>query len=65
MIGVMPKFMEGRPLPKGYYDVPNPYTLPNLSQHNLREMLAYAKKVGKNINDLTYEEAEQFRVRPE
>lgn len=65
MIGAKPRFMKGRPLPKGYYDAPNPYVLPPLSQHNLREMLAYAQRVGKDINDLTYEEAEQFRVRPE
>lgn len=65
MTGERPKFMEGRPLPKGYYDAPNPYALPSLSQHSIRAMLAYAKSVGKNINELTYEEAEQFRIRPE
>ena len=58
-----PKFMEGKPLPKGYHDMPNPYALPYPSQYNLRAMLAYAKRVGKSINELTYEEAEQFRIR--
>lgn len=65
MIEATPIFLEERPLPEGYYDATSPYVLPPLSQHNLRAMLAYAQKVGKSINDLTYEEAERFRVRPE
>ena len=65
MIEAKPRFLKGRALPKGYYDAASPYVLPPLSQHNLKAMLAYAKKDGKSINDLTYEEAERFRIRPE
>ena len=62
MIGKLPKFLEGKPLPKGYYETPNPYEDQPLSEYNLRAMLSYAETSGKNVNDLSYEEAEKFRV---
>lgn len=47
MSGEMPKFLEGEPLPDGYFAEPNPYTfLPNRDV-NLLEISRYARRVGK------------------
>ena len=58
----IPRFMEDRPLPKGYSESPNPYAEPPVSQYNLRAMVNYALKTGKKVPDLTKEEAEQFLI---
>ena len=58
----LPKFMEGEPLPAGYYDAPNPYAEPPISKYNIRAMGNYAIASGKKISELTKEEASRFLV---
>ena len=58
----IPKFLEGEPLPVGYYDSPNPYADPPVSKYNLRAMVNYALKIGKKVTELTKDEAAQFLV---
>ena len=58
----IPKFLEGEPLPEGYFEAPNPYMEPPRSRYNLRAMVNYALKVGKKVPELTKEEAAQFLI---
>ena len=61
MSGEIPKFLDGEPLPDGYFAEPNPYTfLPNRDV-NLLEISRYARRVGKKITEMTKEEVEQFK----
>ncbi len=59
----IPKFMEGEPLPEGYFDAPNPYTNPPAAQYNVRAMVNYALEHEKKVTDLTKEEAKQFLLK--
>ena len=59
----IPKFMEGEPLPSGYYDAPDPYSNPPVSEYNIRAMVNYAIAHGKKVTDLTKEEAKQFLLK--
>ena len=56
----IPKFMEGEPLPAGYFETPNPYANPPAATYNVRAMVNYAIAHGKKVTDLTKEEANQF-----
>lgn len=58
----IPRFLEGEPLPAGYFDPPNPYGEPPVSKYNLRAMVNYAIKVGKKVPELTKEKAAQFLI---
>lgn len=64
MIGKIPKYREGRPLPKGYIDPPDPYRTPEPSDINIRMLIEYAKETGKDSMDLTYEEVRPFIRQP-
>ena len=54
------KFLEGECLPAGYFDVPDPYTNPPVSEYNIRAMVSYAIEPGKKVTDPTKEEARRF-----
>ena len=56
----VPKFLEGEPLPIGYFDPPNPYVSAPTRKVNLSALVAYARKNGKNCWELTKEEVKQF-----
>lgn len=58
----LPRFLEGEPLPAGYYDEPDPYSDPPASNYNFRAMVNYAIKMGKQVTDLTKEEVRQFLI---
>ena len=57
-----PKFLEGERLPAGYYDAPDPYSNPPASDYHIRAMVNYAIEHGKEVTDLTKEEARQFLI---
>ncbi len=59
----LPKFLEGEPLPPGYYDPPNPYVSAPSCYVDLPALARYAKSIGKKITDLTKEEVKQFSTR--
>lgn len=59
---VLPRFLEGRPLPDGYYDPPDPYKAPPTCPYHLRALSAYAKEKGVAVTDLSREEVERFRT---
>jgi len=58
----VPLFMKGEELPPGYFDSPDPYKNPPSSRYNMRAMVNYALKNGKNITDLTIEEVRPFLI---
>ncbi len=58
----VPLFMEGEELPPGYFDSPDPYKNPPASRYNMRAMVNYALKTGKNVTDLTEEEVRPFLI---
>ena len=58
----IPKFIEGEPLPDGYYDAPNPYKNPPKAQYNVRALVNYAIKHGKSVTELTKEEVKPFLI---
>ena len=59
----IPKFLEGEPLPDGYFDPPDPCTNPPKAQYNFRAMVNYALKHGKNVTELTKEEVKPFLLK--
>lgn len=59
----LPKFLEGEELPEGYYDPPDPYREPPKSRYDLRAMIRYAREAGKEVVELTKEEANQFLIK--
>ena len=59
----IPKFLEGETLPAGYYEAPDPYSNPPKSQYNIRAMVNYARKQGKQVTDLSKEEVEPFLLK--
>ena len=58
----IPKFLEGESLPHGYFDSPDPYKNPPKSKYNMRAMVNYALKNGKNVTDLTKDEVKPFLI---
>ncbi len=58
----VPQFLEGEPLPKGYFDPPNPYSAAPTRRIDLSALVTYARKKGKNCWDLTKEEVSKFSV---
>lgn len=59
----IPKFMEGETLPAGYFDAPDPYSNPPRAQYNIRALVNYALKQGKQVTDLTKEEVKPFLLK--
>ena len=56
----LPKFLEGEALPRGYFELPNPYIEPPTRKINLGALVTYARNKGKKCWDLTKEEVRQF-----
>ena len=56
----IPKFLEGEPLPAGYYEPLNPYVNAPTCKINLGQLAAYVRKHGKTQWDLTKEEIKMF-----
>lgn len=59
-VASLPKFLEGEALPRGYFELPNPYIEPPTRKINLGALVAYARNKGKKCWDLTKEEVQQF-----
>ena len=58
----LPKYWEGRTLPKEYF-APVDYSNPPPCLYDLPALAKYAKSVRKEIAELSYEEVERFRVK--
>ena len=58
----IPKFLEGEPLPDGYFKPVNPYVSAPSCKINLGKLVAYAKEKGKTQWDLTKEEIKMFET---
>ena len=58
----LPRFLEGEPLPEGYYDQPDPYVSAPSCHVNLPELAKYAKSAGKKLTDLSREEVRKFEI---
>lgn len=58
----LPRFLEGEPLPTGYYDPPNPYVNAPSCHVNLLQLARYAKMEGKKLTELTKEEVKLFAI---
>lgn len=43
-----------------YVAAPDPYKVSAYCRYNHRALVAYAEKIGKSINDLSYEEKARF-----
>ena len=56
----MPKFLEGEPLPAGYFDSPNPYVSAPSCFVDLPALSRYAKSLGKKLTELTREEVNKY-----
>ena len=59
----IPIFMQNEELPIGYNDAPDPYSLAPKTKYKLRAMVNYARSKGKEVLELTKEEAEQFLIK--
>ena len=59
---MFPKFLDGEPVPEGYFDPPNPYVSAPTRKVDLGALTAYARKNGKNYWELTKEEVQQFET---
>lgn len=57
----LPKYWEGRTPPEEYFASVD-YNDPPVCPFNLPALSRYARRVGKEIRDLRYDEVEQFRV---
>ncbi len=62
MNGIEVKYWEGRTPEPEYYAPVDPYQEQPPCRYNLKELSRYARKVGKPIAELTYDEVEQFAV---
>ena len=59
----IPSFLEGEPLPNGYFEDPNPYVDHPTCKINFKALGEYIKKTGKKSGwDLTKEEMKIFEV---
>ena len=56
----IPKFLEGEPLPAGYFEPVNPYVNAPTCRINFGKLVEYAKKQGKTQWELTKEEVKMF-----
>lgn len=62
MSGTKPKFLENKEIKTDYYASPNPYVNAPSCHVNLLELSRYAKKCGKKLVELTFEEVQQFAI---
>ncbi len=62
MNGTTVKFWEGRTPSPEYYAPVDPYEKQPECKYDLRELTRFARKVGKRITELTYDEIAQFSV---
>ena len=58
----LPTFLEGEPLPAGYYDQPNPYVNAPSCHVDLPALAQYAKNTGKKLCELSKEEVRKFAI---
>ena len=58
----LPRFLEGEPLPDGYYESPNPYESAPSCHIDLPALARYARTVGKKLTDLSKDEVKQFAI---
>lgn len=56
----IPGFLEGEPLPSGYFNKPDPYGDAPTRKVNLSLLVSYARKEGKDCLSLTKEEIKRF-----
>ena len=59
----IPPFLEGEPLPKGYFEVPDPYESAPTRKINLSELVAYARRNGKSRMELSKEDVAMFAMK--
>lgn len=62
MNATKPKFLENTEIHQSYYEKPNPYVDAPSCHVNLLELSRYAKRYGKNLEELTQEEVEMFSI---
>ena len=58
----IPKFLEGKPLPEGYFDPVDPYKSAPSCNIDLGKLAAYAKKNNKTMWELTADEVKMFET---
>ena len=56
----IPKFLEGEPLPAGYFEPVNPYISAPSRNIRIGDLASYMKKNGKTMWDLTKDEIKMF-----
>ena len=59
---ILPKFLEGQNLPKGYFQPQNPYENVPSCHVDLGALTRYAKEKGKKLFDLKKEEVQKFSI---
>ena len=60
---MIPKFLEGEPLPEGYFDELNPYVSHPTCKIDLSALGKYVRKTGKKSGwELTKEEIRMFEL---
>lgn len=62
MNATKPKFLENTEIHQSYYEKPNPCVDAPSCHVNLLELSRYAKRYGKNLEELTQEEVEMFSI---
>lgn len=62
MNGTKPEFLKDVTVDEKYYKTPNPYENAPSCNVNLLELSRYAKKVGKQLSELTRAEVLQFAM---
>lgn len=55
----IPAFLKGEPLPPGYFDKPAPYVNAPTRNVNLSDLVAYARKEGKDCWSITKEDIQK------
>lgn len=63
MSGIDKKTMNLADIQSEYLGFPNPYKDAPPCRYDHRALVAYAQKVGKSINDLSYEEKLAFVIK--
>ena len=63
MSGIEKKTMNLADIQSEYWGFPNPYKDAPSCRYDHRALVAYAQKVGKSINDLSYEEKLAFIIK--
>ncbi len=56
----IPLFLQGEPLPAGYFDAPKPYEEAPTRRVKLGALVAYARENGKSGWELTKEDVQRF-----